>query len=150
MVTSPKAQKIPFKGRKISLEEVKFIFDRIWHANLKSSEHEEDLEHVKEKNIDQSIVMLEDLFHCVELTGQLLNKLDPDGNESKPFDEFMKFAGQTTIDDSDGAHMIQFVEACDMPKVLFRIFAGQPDAQRTDAAHLIAELQGPEGHEQLP
>ena len=48
------------------------------------------------------MMMLDDLFHVIDLTGKLLNKASPDGEDTKPFDEFMKVAIQTTISDQAG------------------------------------------------
>ena len=54
------------------------------------------------KNAEQNIIMIDDLFHVVDLTGKLLNKEDPAEDDTKPFDEFMRFAAQTTITNQDG------------------------------------------------
>ena len=37
-------------------------------------------------------VMISDLFHIVNLASILMNKEEPDDDNTKPFDEFMKYA----------------------------------------------------------
>ena len=101
-VTAPaKMSRMKFKGRKITLEECKFIFERIWKATVECTDEELAIPK-EEKNAAENMMMLDDLFHVIDLTGKLLNKASPDGEDTKPFDEFMKVAIQTTISDQAG------------------------------------------------
>ena len=46
--------------------------------------------------------MVDDLFHVVDLAGQLMNKADPSDDDTKPYDEFLKMAITQTVTDKDG------------------------------------------------
>ena len=58
--------------------------------------------HASKEEMQQNIIMIDDLFHVIDLTGKLLNKRDPDEDDHTPFDEFMRYAQSTTITDKDG------------------------------------------------
>ena len=133
-------KKVVYKGRKITLEECKFVFDRVWKATLDCGDElaKEDVpeDHVHPKDRENNIIMVDDLFHVVDLTGQLLNKAEPAEDSTAPYDEFLKHAVTQMITDNDGQnpHIVQFVPVEEMPKVIFGIFAGQVDKKRLDAA----------------
>ena len=38
--------------------------------------------------------MISDLFHILDMAGTLLNKAEPDNDDTAPFDEFMRYAKQ--------------------------------------------------------
>jgi len=38
--------------------------------------------------------MISDLFHILDMAGTLLNKAEPDADDTVPFDEFMRYAKQ--------------------------------------------------------
>lgn len=46
--------------------------------------------------------MVDDLFHIVDLAGQLLNKADPGDDDTKPYDEFLKHAITQAVHDANG------------------------------------------------
>ena len=95
------------KGRKISTEECKFIFDRIWKATLETDKENADAKDVPEDQVhpkerESNIVMIDDIFHVIDLAAKLLNKDDPKDTDTKPFDEFMKHASTQLVTDKDG------------------------------------------------
>ena len=80
---APKPEKVVVRGRKITLGECQFVFERIWKATIECGhEHNHDDEapadHIHPKDREHNIIMVDDLFHIVDLAGQLLNKADPD------------------------------------------------------------------------
>jgi hypothetical protein len=81
--------------------------------------------------------MINDLFHVIDLSGQLLNKKEPADDDTTPFDEFCKYAQQAVVSNKDGEKIKQFVPAQDVPNIIYSVFVGQPDAVRIDAAMLI-------------
>ena len=93
---APRPEKVVVRGRKITIAECKFVFDRIWKATLECGhDHEhgdENAVHIHPKDREHNIIMVDDLFHIVDLAGQLLNKADPDDHDTKPYDEFLKYA----------------------------------------------------------
>ena len=40
---------------------------------------------------------MNDLFHILDLSGILLNKAEPDDSDTRPFDEFMRYAKTMTV-----------------------------------------------------
>lgn len=140
---APKPEKVVVRGRKITLGECKFVFERIWKATIECGhEHHDDevpADHIHPKDREHNIIMVDDLFHIVDLAGQLLNKADPEDHDTKPYDEFLKHALTQAVHDKDGKnpHIVQFVPADEMPKVILGIFIGQPDKKRLDAAQLV-------------
>jgi hypothetical protein len=78
------------------LEECKFVFDRVWKATLDCGDEatNEDIpdDHVHPKDRENNIIMVDDLFHVVDLTGQLLNKAEPADDATLPYDEFLRHA----------------------------------------------------------
>jgi hypothetical protein len=83
--------------------------------------------------------MITDLFHIIDLSGQLLNKAEPSDSDTKPFDLFMKFCKTVKVSKEKGEkpELLQYVSSKDVPQILFQIFVGQPDEKRIDAAMLI-------------
>jgi hypothetical protein len=69
------------KGRKISLGECKFIFDKIWKTTrdgCNEDTHENNHEdHIHPKEKEHNIIMIDDLFHIVHLASLILNKKEP-------------------------------------------------------------------------
>lgn len=49
-------------------------------------------DHVHPKDRENNIIMVDDLFHVVDLTGQLLNKAEPADDATTPYDEFLRHA----------------------------------------------------------
>ena len=127
-------------GREITLDECSFVFSRIWKTTINclhdaKDEHKEDHIHQKE----EGIVMLDDLFHIVDLAGVLLNKAAPSDEDTRPYDEFMKYAEQQLVTNKDGGEeaIVQFVPVEHLPKVIYGIFISSPDEKRIDAVNLI-------------
>ena len=54
------------------------------------------------KDRENNIIMVDDLFHVVDLTGQLLNKSEPGDDSTLPYDEFLRYAVTQMITDKDG------------------------------------------------
>jgi len=46
--------------------------------------------------------MIDDLFHIVHLASLILNKKEPSGNDTKPFEEFLKYSQQQIVTDKEG------------------------------------------------
>lgn len=86
--------------------------------------------------------MLDDLFHIVDLAGVLLNKKAPSDEDTRPYEEFMKYADNQLVTDKDGndGHYVQTVKTEHVPKILMGIFIGQEDEKRIDAAALIEKF----------
>jgi hypothetical protein len=68
------------KGRKISLGECKFVFERLWHVTVKRNCESHIFEHGKDSHVDHvhttdsyKIYMI-DLFNVLDVAGKLLNK----------------------------------------------------------------------------
>ena len=83
--------------------------------------------------------MIDDLFHLIDLAGELLNKKAPADDSTRPYEEFMKYADTTEVTDKDGQNHtpVQYVRTELFPTILLGIFIGQPDEKRIDAASLI-------------
>jgi len=60
---------------------------------------------------------LNDLFHVIDLAGKLLNKKEPQEDDTTPYDEFMKYAKTVIVaEHEDGEHLdLQYVEVKYMP-----------------------------------
>lgn len=83
--------------------------------------------------------MIDDLFHLIDLAGTLLNKKAPADDDTRPYEEFMKYADTMEVKDQDGKNSIpiQYVRKELFPTILLGIFIGLPDEKRIDAASLI-------------
>lgn len=85
------------RGRQICLGECTFIFKRIWKATLDGCNHQAEGEGDHLHNENQRFpneIMISDLFHILDMAGTLLNKAEPDNDDTAPFDEFMRYAKQ--------------------------------------------------------
>lgn len=136
-------RKFKVVGRPISLGECQFIFKRIWAATLKACNHKEDNDHYHpDEERDPNEVHLNDLFHVIDLAGKLLNKKEPEEDDTTPYDEFMKYAKTVIVaEHEDGEHLdLQYVEVKYMPQLIFASFVGQPDEKRIDAAELLEKF----------
>jgi len=74
-------QPIKFRGRKITVAECKFVYDKVWNAtcsNEKVEGHVDD--HIHHEGREE--IMLTDLFHIIHYTGILLNKSSPDDSST--------------------------------------------------------------------
>ena len=71
--------------------------------------------------MDHLMITLKDLFLLVTMAGKLMNKKDPEDDDTRPFEEFMTHSTKTR---SDG---MEYVEAADMPGIIYRIFVDRPD-----------------------
>lgn len=60
---------------------------------------------------------LNQFYHIIDLTGQLLNKEEPDDDDETPSNEWMKYKNY----DEYG---IEFVDLQDVHKIIFAIFVG--------------------------
>ena len=71
-------------------------------------------------------IMISDLFHIINLGGILLNKAEPSDEDTRPFDEFMKYAKTRIVlnEDTDEKMEVEFVTAEDVPKILLGTFIG--------------------------
>ena len=99
------------KGREITLSECQFVFERIWkttidcchahgpeegaHKDDAEAKHQDDHLHQKE----EGIIMIDDLFHLIDLAGTLLNKKAPADDDTRPYEEFMKYADTMEVKD---------------------------------------------------
>ena len=133
-----------FRGRKISLGECQFVFSKVWKATCES----EDCHHFEEENADGTKrelnlheIHLSDLFLIIHHAGILLNKAEPDDSDETPFDQFEKYAQVISIKDkiSENEYEVHFVDANDVPKILFMVFVSQPDVKRQEAAKLLEQ-----------
>lgn len=86
--------------------------------------------------MDHLMITIKDLFLLITMAGKLMNKKDPEDDCTKPFEEFM---AHSTKSRSDG---MEYVEAADMPGIIYRIFVERPDQKRTDAAEIITSFNG--------
>ena len=70
--------------------------------------------------------MIDDLFHLIDLAGTLLNKKAPGDDDTRPYDEFMKYADTMEVRDEDGQNSIpiQYVRKELFPTILLGIFIG--------------------------
>jgi len=73
---APQMVKFTMRGRKITVGECKFVFERVWgvtcdHQHKENEEHDHgNVQGIKTKHE----VMLTDLFHIINYSGILLNK----------------------------------------------------------------------------
>lgn len=44
-------------------------------------------------------ILISDLFHIIDLAGQFMNKKAPDDNDTRPYDEFMRYAKLHSVAD---------------------------------------------------
>lgn len=85
---------------------------------MKACNHKEDNDHYHpDEERDPNEVHLNDLFHVIDLAGKLLNKKEPDEDDTTPYDEFMKYAKTVIVaEHEDGEHLdLQYVEVKYMP-----------------------------------
>lgn len=125
--------------------ECRFVFNRIWKATMNECNHndsDEDDHHHTENQRFPNDILISDLFHIIHYAGILLNKKEPLDDDTRPFDEYMKYAkSRTVIDEETNERMdIESVKAEDVPKILLGVFIGQEDEKRIDAAELIAKF----------
>ena len=83
--------------------------------------------------------MIDDLFHIVHLASLILNKKEPTGKDTRPFEQFIKFSQQQLVTDENGQnpHLVQFVKTDEFHKVIFGIFVQQEDEKKTEIAEII-------------
>ena len=80
-------------------------------------------------------VKLDTLFHVIDTCGVLLNKKEPDDDDETPSREFNRYAKVfnyewTDLDGKVQTETYNYVEAVDLPKILFAVFSKQPDEKR--------------------
>jgi hypothetical protein len=70
--------------------------------------------------------MISDLFHIVNLASILMNKEEPDDENTAPFDEFMKYAKRRIVvnEKTNEREEIEYVSTDIVPKILLGIFIG--------------------------
>jgi hypothetical protein len=127
------------RGRQICLGECKFVFERVWKvtcANHKKDAAGEECAH--DERFEQEI-LISDLFHIIDLAGQFMNKKAPDDNDTRPYDEFMRYAKLHSVaDEKTGEkHAYQYVSAEDVPKILLGTFVGQSDEKRKEVEEAL-------------
>ena len=68
-----------------------------------------------------------------------MNKKSPDDNDTRPYDEFMRYAKLHSVaDEKTGEkHAYQYVSAEDVPKILLGTFVGQPDEKRKEVEEAL-------------
>jgi len=68
-----------------------------------------------------------------------MNKKAPDDQDTRPYDEFMRYAKLHSVADQDSGekHAYQYVNAEDVPKILLGTFVGQPDEKRKEVAEAL-------------
>jgi len=109
-------------------------------------------EHIHNRNarfVDD--VMISDLFHIVNLASILMNKEEPDDDNTRPFDEFMKYAQRRIVvnEKTNEREEIEYVSTEIVPKILLGIFIGQKDAKRIDAAEFLFKFKSDGDNKQL-
>ena len=78
---------VTIQGRRLEIEECKFVFDRIWDVTV---EHNHKGTHGDHFHPDHAkYVMPKELHHVLDLAGQLLNKEAPGDDETAPFKIFL-------------------------------------------------------------
>lgn len=131
---------VKFVGRKISLGECEFIFERVWRLTVESRVAEKkagskelsvpvskdgQAQGAGPATMNNSYVQLSDLFHIIDLCGTLLNKKEPDEEDQTPCEEFFKYAQARDAEESGRpGRPSDSVDIEDMPKILFAVFAG--------------------------
>lgn len=142
-------------GRQICLGECTYVFNRVWKATLDgcNEQHKEgppdDHLHQSDKRLENEI-LLSDLFHVIDLAGKLLNKKEPADDDTRPFDEWQRYAQYMVVTDDKGEKIdLEYVETKDVPKILLGVFVGQPDEKRITAAELVAQFDGKEDKKQI-
>lgn len=118
---------VKIRGRKITLGECEFIFNRVWDLT------------VEKDSRNPEKIYINDLFHILDLAGTLMNKAEPGDNDPTPFQEFNKHAKEDDLRGHGHAKSkcIKYVEAQHLPHILLLTFIGQPDQKRIDAGQLI-------------
>ena len=74
------------------LDEVQFIFERIWKAtkNINGYEVYDQMENVNQ-------VRIQDYFHVIDICGKLLNKAEPSDDDDRPGQLFNQFSKLTIM-----------------------------------------------------
>lgn len=108
-----------YHGRRISLAEVKSIFDRVWSASCRQGQ-EQDHGNQKDR------IRIAELYMIIDLVGTFLNKAEPDESCTHPDQQWAKYA---QVDHVDGEAQ-QYVHRDDMPSLLFNVFASHKDVMR--------------------
>ena len=84
------------------------------------------------------------------MAGKLLNKKEPADDDTRPFDEWQRYAQYMVVTDDKGEKIdLEYVETKDVPKILLGVFVGQPDEKRISAAELVAQFDGKEDKKQI-
>ena len=119
------------------------------HHHHGDHEHEEDgqdeCEHADDwRGRDPTQVDVMSLAHIIDLSGQLLNKEEPDSDDETPFEEFQRYQ-QTDIVECEDPNQppieIEYVSTEDFPKIILATFISRPDVKRIDAGELISKLE---------
>lgn len=94
--------------------------------------HPEDVRFEKE-------ILISDLYHILDLAGKLLNKKDPDQDDVRPYEEFMRYAQVQAVADkeTEEKHVFQYVDSVDVPKIILGVFVGQADEKRTEVTDAL-------------
>lgn len=72
-----------------------------------------------------------------------MNKKEPVDDDTRPFDEWQKYAKYMVVTDDKGEKIdLEYVETKDVPKILLGVFVGQPDEKRISANELTAKVDG--------
>jgi hypothetical protein len=68
-----------------------------------------------------------------------MNKKAPDDDDTRPYDEFMRYAKLHSVADekTEEKHAYQYVSAEDVPKILLGTFVGQTDEKRKEVAEAL-------------
>jgi hypothetical protein len=109
--------------------------DNCNHEAGKSGEdhlHPEDVRFEKE-------ILISDLYHILDLAGKLLNKKDPDQDDVRPYEEFMRYAKVQAVAEKEGdeKQVFQYVDSEEVPKIILGVFVGQPDEKRSEISDAL-------------
>ena len=75
----------------LTIEECKFVFERIWDVTVKHNDHKHEcIGHIHGKSA--SSVLPKELHHVLDLAGKLLNKEAPSDDDTLPFTVYMNKA----------------------------------------------------------
>jgi hypothetical protein len=83
------------RGRQICLGECEFIFKKVWKVTMDNCKHQglDGGDHVHPEDIRfEKEILISDLYHILDLSGKLLNKKDPDHDDVRPYEEFLRYA----------------------------------------------------------
>ena len=88
-------------------------------------------------------IKISDFFHVIDHCGQLLNKQSPAKDDKEPCQLFKKYAQVHESKEGDACGDIGryiYVEAEDIPNIIFLLFKDKPDQKRVDLAEILSKM----------